>query len=407
MNTPIEDRLQDDLRHSVADMGAPVFQADDVIRKGRSVRLRRTMYAGGAAVASMAAVAALLGAALDRPVTPPEPAASRTATAGPSASVTWPGPTSRGMYRDMVATLAADGTIRRGGHVAAYVPIPENGRVVNAAGVSGGWVVETAGPDAAAGHITSFLTASGQLRDFAPRLEGATTAFAPDGKAIAAYQYPYLHVYDLPSLTEHTRIDVRQHPHGTQLQDMWLREGRLAVSWGTAGGARPGAITGLVAYDLDTGKVTVTENAAVADIAARGASAVVYEGDSCLRVGRFNGAVSLDGTRTCFPGWEIRHVALSPDGVDTAVFLNRPGGPTDGAELRIIRTENLAQGRSDAAASYHGRLRPVRWPHIAYLVAATDGPENGPAVVCGVAPPQCDEVTLLTIPQTVIADYAP
>ncbi|MEU8002501.1 hypothetical protein AB0B66_15200 [Catellatospora sp. NPDC049111] len=407
MNTPIEDRLQDDLRHSVADMGAPVFQADDVIRKGRSVRWHRTMYTGGAAVAGVAAVAALLAATLDRPVTPPEPAASQTATAGPSAGVTWPGPTSRGMYRDMVATLAADGTIRRGGHVAAYVPIPEDGRVVNATGVSGGWVVETAGPDAAAGHVTSFLTAAGQLRDFTPRLEGATVAFAPDGKAMAAYQYPYLHIYDLPSLTEHTRIDVRKNSHGNQLQDMWLREGRLAVSWRTAGGAHPGAINGLVAYDLDTDKATVTENADVADIAARGAAAVMHEGDNCLRVGRFNGPVSLDGTQTCFPGWEIRHVSLSPDGVDAAVFLNRPGAPADGAELRIIPTGNLAQGRSDAAATQTGRLRPVQWPHIAYLVAATDGPENGPSVVCGIAPPQCDEVTLLTIPQTVIADYAP
>lgn len=407
MSSPIEDRLHEDLRDRVAGLAGPGFRAEDVLRAGRAARRRRTAYAGSTAAAAVTAVAVLLGMGLGRwSAAPPHPATSTRAPASPSATATASG--SREPALPPVWSLAGSADILRDGEEVATVPVPKGVRTVGADRVAGGWVVVTAASGPAGARVTSFLTDAGQLRAFAPPLGGARTAFAPGGRTMAAYQYPYLHVYDLPSLREQRRIDVRQAAHGDDLRGMWLRGDRLALSWASTGDAPARTLNGLAVHHLGTGAVTVSEGVVIGDISADGTTALLLDGPECLRVAPFADAVTAPQIQKCL-GDEIRHVSLSPDGALMALFLNRPNRRPDVRPnpdyVSVFRTAQLHEQKMELLAQFIAPLRPVQWTGPVQLLTTKEG-DQGPTVFCSMtAPPACEPVMMLSIPQTVFADH--
>lgn len=367
--------------------------ADELLRRRFAVG-RRAAARSGTAVAAVAVLAVLVGIGLQQAYTAAPPTERRPAaiTGAASASAT---PTPAAPDADAPAppvstapaTLDANGVIHRPDGPAVRIPLPGGTSAVAAVRVAAGWIVRTLSDEPLAMHLTVFLGDDGRLRDFTPRLVGAQTAVQADGRAMAAYLHPHLYVYDLPSGRERTRLDVRTAARGNQVHDMWLTGDRLLVSWGVLEGAHPGAISGLVAYDLTTGTATVTEDVLVADVSGDGHTALLIGEGSCVRVARMNRATRpLAGMKACVPGRTVLRAALSPDGSLVALTLGEQNTTAGEVRLRLFRTADLAAGRVFALAGHDGPPRPAGWLGPAVLVAVDEGRETlDEVLVCAAA----------------------
>ncbi|MEV4413005.1 hypothetical protein [Catellatospora sp. NPDC049609] len=355
--------------------------AEELLRRRFAVG-RKAAMRSGATVAAVAVVAALVGIGLQAYATQPPPADRPTGTVTvPAEPVTptadpAPSPPPPGITAPGLTTLDAAGLLHRPEGPPVRIPLAANTRPVDAVRVAAGWVVRTTADDPLAMHVAAFLGDDGRLRDFAPRLTGAQTAFRADGRAMAAYLHPYLYLYDLPSGRERTRLDVRTAARGNQVHDMWLTGDRLLVSWGVLEGAHAGAITGLVAYDLRTGTATVTEDVLVADVSGDGATALVPDGAGCVRVAGLGRTLRLPRAAACLPGWTVLGASLSPDGSLVALTLGPVDLPSGEGRLRLFRTADLAVGRVRELGGHDGPLQPAGWLGPAELAAVAGGRES-------------------------------
>lgn len=390
MNDRIEDRLHDDLRDSVAGLGGPAFRAADVLRRGRAARRRRTAYAGGGAVAVVAALAIVAGLTLNRPDVVPDPAVSPStappsATASPSASPTASpspstSPSAPAAPAQGLSTLTSDGRIVRPGAEPLRVPVSEDTRVVRADRVSGGWVVRTAGGGVTEPQATVFLSDRGELREFAPKLRGALTAFAPGGRSMASYAYPYLYVHELPGLALRERVDVRDHPRGNDVLGIWFTGGKVAMDWILIGdSAHSGAVAGLTVYDLDGDTAAGSARVRVLSVSADARTAVLGDwlDQRCVRIAPFGDRVTTPSRKACFTDREVGQAALSPDGAWTALSLTDANSSTGARETRVYRTADLAAGRTGTpVARQAGYLELTGWFGPAHLIAMEIDPPH-------------------------------
>ncbi|BCJ72297.1 hypothetical protein CS0771_18410 [Catellatospora sp. IY07-71] len=380
--------------------------AEELLRRRYAVG-RKAAARTGLAVAVLAVLALLTGIGLQqayatapppahRPGAADAPLPPRTPLAGPAAS--GPPATAEGAAP---ATLDADGVIHHTDGRAVRIPLPAGTRAVDAVRVAAGWVVRTMTGAPLAMHGTVFLGDDGRLRDFAPVLAGAQTAIRADGRAMAAYLHPHLYVFELPSGRELTRLDVRTAARGNQVHDLWLTADRLLISWGVLEGAHPGAVTGLVAYDLTTSTATVSPDLVLGDVAADG-TALVLDGASCIRVARLGRTGPRAQARACLPGRTVLRAALSPDGALVALSLGTPDVPAREGRLALFRTADLAAGRISEVAGHDGRLRVVGWSGRTRLLAVDDGREPLDEVLtcaaAGCAPLPLDGVRVAVVP---------
>ncbi len=384
--------------------------AEELLRRRYAVS-RRAAARTGLAVVAFTVLALLAGIGLQQASAVPAPPADRPGAASATFPPRTPAADDPGKVPTATAvapaTLDADGVIHHpdGRGPAARIPLPAGSTAVDAVRVTAGWVVRTVTGDPLAMHVTSFLGGDGRLRDFAPRLVGAQTAFRADGRAMAAYLHPRLYVFELPSGRELTRLDVRTAERGNQVHDMWLTADWLLVSWGVLEGAHPGAITGLAVYDLATGTATVHPELLVADVADDG-TALLLDGPGCVRVAHLGRTGLRARERVCLPGRTVLRAALSPHGTLVALSLSTREVPAREGRLGVYLTADLAAGRVAERAGGDGRLRVVGWSSPTRLLAVDDGRERLDEVLTCTST-GCDVLPLDGVRVAVMPAYLP